>query len=507
MDDDDKKPNLQFPTMFFYCTHCVDETGEAIGGSIEDAYKHWMSTHFTANPSKPFQFYVAEIAVCHLQCAIGTYNELRKHQQQVHPNEPFAIVSCADRRKCAICLKVPESMVDHFKSEHDMILEKEFFNPMQLCDTNLNDLLQIDIHKKQQCGHCDGIFETEDAIELHHELKHETSEKLYKQYNEEIFLICGYCQRQVTRDDYFNHFRAHPYALKCWNCIYESKDLTELIMHDKEVHDRNTLDYHCSMFSDWIKTHFTKTKTVFPNGLVLHNYNLVATKFDDSKIFDMFIQGMVELTKSVFHLLNKVKDGSVQPKPKGKDTSNKQSPVTSEDAAPFLAELEKQNEIANNLLILKLPRIGDMDLRDMFLKLCNKLKLKVKSDDIQNICRRPRDGRDDTLVSLTSYELKEEIRSAAQKHSPVYSGDLFDLHNTDQWSKPIKIISHTTRYYSEMLAIAKEARSDRVIFHYELTKRGVHIKRSSTSDDRIFISKTELLNFINRCRQMQITVG
>lgn len=474
------------------------ETGESIGGSIEDVYKHWSSTHLTEIPSKPFQFYVAEIAVCYLDDAVGTYKELLKHQQQVHPNEPFAIVCHYDRKRCAICLKNPKSMVEHFQTNHKTLLRKDVFNVMRLCDETLHELLQIDIRKRQKCGHCDNVLETQESIDAHHAAEHNTKEISFKPYtnNEDSYLICGYCEMKVSRDNYFKHFKSHPYVFKCWKCVYQSKDLTELVLHDKYDHEMDTLDYHCSMFPDWIKSHFANSKMVFPNGLVVRNYNLVGTKFDDSKVFDMFIQGLVELTKSKFSLLIDNKESSMKTEPdsNGNETTNQPS-VTSEDPELLMTELKKQSEFANNLLILKLPWKFDMDLRVMFLKLCNKLQVDVSADDIQEICKRSRD----VMVSLKSYELKEEIRKAAQKFG-VFSGELFEL-NSDQWSKRIKILSHTTRYYTDMLMIAKEARAERAIHHYDLTKRGLHIKRSPTSDDRIFISKTELRKYIDRCRQ------
>lgn len=223
-------------------------------------------------------------------------------------------------------------------------------------------------------------------------------------------------------------------------------------------------------------------------------------------MFDIFVEGLVELVKLKFSLLIKDKPAmdETENTAEESDQSTPNKPEE-ENAAFLLAELNKQNALANNLVVVKMPRLANMNLRDMFLKLCDKLKLKISTDDIQEIQRRPRDGRDirdcregrdDTIVCLKSYELKEEIRIAAQRQR-IFSGDVFDL-LPDQWSKPIKMISHTTRYYSDMLNIAKDARNDRAIFHYELSNRGVHIKRLRTSDDRIFISKTELRNFLKR---------
>lgn len=277
------EPKIEQLMFSFYCTHCMDtnESNEPIGGSIDDVYQHWRASHIVHISSKPFQFCVAEIAVCRFDNVSGTYRELLKHQQEVHPNEPLAIVSYDDRNRCGICHKPTE--VDHFEKEHKTGLKKDVFNPMRLSDQKLDELLKIEIHKKRQCGHCSVIFETEEEMDTHHSIAHENMEKIsnpYTDYQAPV-LICGYCQTKVTRDDYFAHVKSHSYVFRCWKCTHQTNDLVDLVVHDKFLHERDTLDYHCSMFPDWIRAQFNDTKILFSNGLVVRNYNLIGTKFDD----------------------------------------------------------------------------------------------------------------------------------------------------------------------------------------------------------------------------------
>lgn len=487
-------------SLFFYCAHCLDanESGESIGGSIDDVYKHWQTSHIINLPSKSFLFSVAQIAVCQFGDAVGTYRELLKHQHQSHPNESLAIVCFDDRKKCGICLKSSDSMIEHFEIEHKTLSRTEVFNPLRMSDKQLDQILSIEVHKKRQCGHCDSIFETDNEIDIHHEIGHEHLEKISKPYvdSRNPFLICAYCQMTVDRDEYLLHVKSHPYVFKCWKCTYQTKDLVDLVFHDKQMHDRDTLDYHCAMFSEWIKSHFEKTKMVFPNGLVVRNYNLFGTTFDDSKLFGVFVDGLVALVKNKYELLNSASGAHEMNEFNELNDVNQLTPTsaTPDDTSNFyMSELMKQNELANNLLILKMPRMS-MNPSEMFLKLCHKLHINVSMDDIQECHRR----NDDIIVTLKSYELKEEIRYVASMHK-IESADIFEL-QPEQWNKNIKVISHTTRYYSDMLSISREARKDRIISHYELTKQGIQIKRSPTSEDRIFISKAELVNFIHRIK-------
>lgn len=506
------------PLVFYYCAHCLDtnESGESIGGTINDVYSHWQSAHII---NLPFQFSVAQIAVCHFGDAVGTYRELMKHQQQAHAGERLAIVNYQDRTKCGICLKsVGESIVDHFDLEHKTIAQADIFNPMRLSEQQLDELLAIDIHKKRQCGHCEAIFETENEMSIHHSIGHEHETKMSKPYNDNRnpFLICGYCQQKIDRTAYFSHIKMHPYVFKCWKCTYHTNDLVTLIIHDRQLHERDTLNYHCAMFADWVRSHFYKSRIVFPNGLALKASNVLGTKFDESKVFEMFLDGMVDVVKSKFALLNQhdasvVEKMMITPKdsaapPANTDTvdgvgegngAGDSTPcsIAPDDSAFLMQELQKQNELANNLLIMQLPRMSNLEPADVFLKICDELDVNVQKDDIVQAIRR----HDDIIVTLKDYDQKEDIRTAAGRR-PIMRSMLHKL-SAGQWDKRVKVLSHTTRYYSEMLSMAREAKKFRIISFYELTKKGIVATRASTGDERTFISKAEFDNYLMRCRR------
>lgn len=442
-----------------------------------------------------------------------------KHQQQAHAGERLAIVSYDDRSKCGICLKpATESIVDHFDLEHKSILQDTAFNPMRLSEQQLTELLAIDIHKKRQCGHCEAIFETEKEIDIHHSIGHENETKISKSYNDNRnpFLICGYCLHKVERDEYFSHIKMHPYVFKCWKCVYQTKDLVELIIHDRQLHERDTFDYHCTMFADWVRSHFFKTRIIFPNGLVLKLNNLLGTKFDESKVFEMFLSGMIDVVKSKFVLLIQQKngempmitgkdeggigadtvDGKAHNDGDGDDGGDLTPRALADESAFLLAELKKQNELANNLLIMGLPRMQNIEPIEIFLKICNAIDVKVQMDDIVQAYRST--NSDDVIVTLKNYNHKEKIRHAAAKRS-LDTSMVFEP-RPGQWTKKIKVLSHTTRYYLEMLSMAREAKNHRLISFYELGQNGIVVTRSHNGDERTFISKTVLASFLSRCR-------
>lgn len=71
-----------------------------------------------------------------------------------------------------------------------------------------------------------------------------------------------------------------------------------LVTHDKQSHGvMNSFEYRCMQFKNRLIRNYLKTKVVFGNGLVLTKQNLLNTKYDDSKQFDVFIEALIKIKK------------------------------------------------------------------------------------------------------------------------------------------------------------------------------------------------------------------
>lgn len=157
--------------MIFYCVHCTDanELTESCYGSIEDVFGHWLSGHTDLKDTKPFWFYVTQPIACyHCVDYCGSYHDMIKHFAAKHADNGYAIVRKCNRNECALCMYTGTDLLEHF-AEHDGLLvqDSNIFNPARLPESLIGDLFAIDIHKKRQCGCCDGIFETQHEIEAH----------------------------------------------------------------------------------------------------------------------------------------------------------------------------------------------------------------------------------------------------------------------------------------------------------------------------------------------------
>lgn len=339
------------------------------------------------------------------------------------------------------------------------------------------------------------------------------------------YVICDYCQSKVDGTKFFMHIEKHAYNFECSKCPFKSAQLIELVAHEKDEHRTNSLNYHCMEFGEDLKKQFFNSKVVFGNGLVLINHNFKNTIYDDSKQFDVFIERLVDKLKSKFSRMASNGGGGTQKASTSRPPSVASSSNSSSETAvehqhqpyrpqhsndshrnPFrvsslnerestaMTELQKQNQLDNNLSIVGLPVLPNADnVLEMFLSFCKSIKAKVSAADVVDIYR---DGgvNDTVIVKLKNFELKNMVRNYALLR-PVCTNELVELPPGEVATKIFANL-HTTRYYGKLLNIAREARKTDSLFSYYLCKRGLAVRRTENSTERIVLSTSELINYI-----------
>lgn len=316
------------------------------------------------------------------------------------------------------------------------------------------------------------------------------------------------------------HIEKHPTNFECSKCSFKSAHLIDLVAHEKDEHRKNSLNYHCMEFGEAMKKQFFNSKVIFGNGLVLINHNFKNTIYDDSKQFDAFIERLVDRIKMKFSRMTAASAATVDGKYGGKaGTSRPPSVASSSNASetaierridshrnPFrvsslnehesteMTELQKQNQLDNNLTIIGLPHLRDDNVLEMFLTYCKKIKANVTATDVVDIYRDGGDINDTVIVKFKNYELKNMVRNYAQLRQ-VWTNELVELPPGELATKIFTNL-HTTRYYGKMLNIAREARKSDSLFSYYLCKRGLAVRRTENSSERIVLSTSELINYI-----------
>lgn len=327
------------------------------------------------------------------------------------------------------------------------------------------------------------------------------------------------------------HIEKHPYQFVCSKCPFNATQLIDLVAHEKDEHRKNSLNYHCMEFGENLKQQFFNAKVIFGNGLVLINHNFKNTIYDDSKQFDAFIERLVDKIKMKYSRMivaaamadgangsgvaKYAKMNSSRPSSSASSSNTSEwanersnrshsidshrnpfrvSALSNDRESTELTELHKQNQLDNNLSIIGLPQRRDDNVLEMFLAYCKKINANVTATDVVEIYRDGGDINDTVIVKFKNFEIKNLVRNHAQQRL-VWTNELVDLPDGEMATKIFTNL-HTTRYYGKMLNIAREARKSESLFSYYLCKRGLAVRRTETSSERIVLSTSELINYI-----------
>lgn len=288
--------------LVFYCTHCYDdrtnvESVHRAFGCIQDVHTHWQRCHSMVIESKPFRFYAIEFVLC-LNCKfIGSFDAVKQHSKEMHPNALLAISHVSDTKACALCPYLGEDLGQHIKIEHELILRTNTINPTRFTDATLKRLLDEYTHTKYKC--CNQLFETEATVRAHSTMDHPMEPQKYTESTEDntIQLIAGCCEATLQLHEFLEHLsdRNHQVGGVCLKCNFRTSDTFEFVNHQVEVHQimKDTdLLYRRVMYAK-----FWSTKVIFGNGLVATKHNLLGTEFDDSTAFKALIETLLTVSR------------------------------------------------------------------------------------------------------------------------------------------------------------------------------------------------------------------
>lgn len=285
----------------FYCDYCINskDPNKVFCGSFDEVYDHWLSSHLNDSISQPFQFHAVGRLRCYHCGKLDSFQKLVKHHKTRHTNKMFAVSDQENMKKCGICRFKDGNLIEHFKCTHEAEFSSKVFNPVLYLEERIIELLNINAENEFHCIECNETFPTHAETYCHFAILHAgiDANPFIGGQNNPAYLICGFCAKIVDVNQYLNHFKKHSYNFPCTTCSYRSSDLAELVFHQRTVHNSDTLDHHCSVFPDWLRNKNLNTKLVFNNGLVLKNCNVLGTKFDDSKLFNIFVDGILDAKK------------------------------------------------------------------------------------------------------------------------------------------------------------------------------------------------------------------
>lgn len=469
----------------FACYHCFTEQQPLLEQTssendincryfncIEEVYDHWIKTH-TRPDGKPFQFYLVEKSVTCFYCdATGSYGEVFNHQNQVHTKEPRVVVAGA-KRKCALCSYEGEEIMKHFSSDHTGF-------PPKLNETLTNDilawLLEIDMTGHDLDGQANGGTQANGLS-----------------YDSVDYLICG-CQSTLLQQNYFSHFENHSLDFVCNTCKstwpnthQKFFSLAEVVSHDKYVHQMgHSLIPRFWQLEDQLQKNHLNTKVVYKNGLVVAMRHLLNTKFDISLKFNECVQTILDAKKvelmQTEENFEKMKTNTSASSSVGSSSPNDQ------------IELQKQNELINDVFIYGIPYKYNENLVPLISKLCHILGANIKMKDVLYVLR-PSRRKPIITLRCSNYETKTELLK--YNKSMVRSKDLF-LAPSDYNKSTfmITIRSLTTEYVTKLMRFAKRFVENKELHNFWWTEQGLFVKRSNDCDGKHILNRKELLDYL-----------
>lgn len=303
--------------IVFCCMHCQDEIKvPKLYSSAKDVYAHWNDEHTKKDDPLSFRFYVEKLTACFYCNIIGTYQGLRKHFQEIHPNTPFAIVNITDRTKCGICDRFDGRIDEHFQKKHNILVQLNIFNPFRLTDACFNELLAINIHMKYKCVYpeCNKVFDSKNAlqkhkIDIHNDGSHHSYCQTFRDLSIQTFVDC--CKIFLSSTEYLKHLNDHRMQYDCGVCEFSSDEISIISHHEHTVH--GIVNAFKQRYLDYLNvahTNYWRTKILFGNGLVLHKYNLLSSKqYNDRKEYDAMINAKMEIEHRTY--VERVKQGQM----------------------------------------------------------------------------------------------------------------------------------------------------------------------------------------------------
>ncbi|XP_031623902.1 uncharacterized protein LOC116341137 [Contarinia nasturtii] len=502
----------QFKYTDFVCVYCVDSSNfsKSCRGTINDVYEHWLTEHHANKlPSAPFKFYAIPVVNCFHCNEIGSYYDLVKHHKEQHEDEQFAIVEQINLKQCGICHVNDTDLLTHFKLKHDLSSTPKVFNPIYFSEEKISDLLAISVHK--QCKKSRQIFNSDVEALDHNSVSNGCQADDLNDDNSTApaYLICDFCHENVDCNSLLNHFRMHTYEFHCSQCPFQSDDISELIIHENSIHKIDSLNYHCSIFPGWIKNKYFNTNMVFSNGLTLKMYNVLETKYDESKSFDIFLEAFVNTKKKYVQLkieLNEPNENSndsdeqiIYQTAKNVATADViSSPdqfTTETNGTPVNDELMKQRKLARNIFVHGISdEFKVQNLYDTVLKLCRKLRLSssITGSSIEEI----EQCKDGLIVKFFRMNTK---KLAIRTSGYCWSNDLLGSSGThSHTSRKVYIRNHMTPFYQSLYAVAAGLKRQKVLFSYKLGKNGLVVQRDPGCQEKIVNSEKQLLEFVGK---------
>lgn len=283
--------------MLFYCGCCDlnDFMTVKCSSTIQGIHDHWRRSH-TKPELKQFRFYAAELVACDYCDMLSTFQGLKIHISEDHPDEPFTAIKIKGKQRlCALC-DHPEDDVsaEHFETVHPHAFHSNVFDPVPMFDEKLQKLLNNSSHMKVKCGYCQRIYETLDEHHKHHKEEHRDLGLKPRLFHDRdtIDVITSCCHTMIEQKDLYAHLSRQKHLFTCTMCTEQIAGSFEYAQHNVDVH--KAFEDVFASYRHLIESQYWRSELYFGNGLVINRLNTQGTEFDHTDNFQQFVQQLID---------------------------------------------------------------------------------------------------------------------------------------------------------------------------------------------------------------------
>lgn len=274
--------------FIYKCNYCITQVD-----TFDKIHNHWLTIH-KRNQNDPvtkrFSYRVTQRVKCVYCAADVTFQTIRTHMEQKHPNTTYAFkkyeISARANVHCGICseeVKDVTALQIHFRTKHAQNQRPGIKTEAlpTLNDAIIEALLQQGDRGTFKCNYCCRHFPCRYDFEQHHNAMHTTEPQKYETNGKDVIKYgCTMCREMYTDENLaIDHLRTHvPQWFQCLYCPKKVQFLKLIQTHHELIHNSSEVGYRCVNARENLST-FDKMTLTFSNGLTLIWGDVLNTKY------------------------------------------------------------------------------------------------------------------------------------------------------------------------------------------------------------------------------------
>lgn len=160
------------------------------------------------------------------------------------------------------------------------------------------------------------------------------------------------------------------------------------------------------------------------------------------------------------------------------------------DLLSYTVELNKQQNIKNNVTIAGIPYTAEENLNDLALAVFKHIGANVSAEDIQSSYRLKHGSM--FVVKFVNFESKATVMESKANKSILLEEIIGDSSLSSAENKNIYINTHTIPFFGRILSIGRRAVKDKHIYSCWMSNNGVVVKCKADSKELIVKSVSQL---------------